>query len=231
MSEKHAPKPRGRRRRGGRRAAGETRQAILAAARKRLAEHGPEAIRLKQIARDVGISHPSILHHFGSRDGLTQALAQDAQDRLNAGVLAALSVRGDETTIGPLVRHVFETLGDSGHARLLAWRGLALSEPHPEDSEQEMLRSLTDAIHVRWVEHARVRRERVPTREESGFLLRLLGATLVGDSIVGPIFELRAELDGQPDSRARFRSWLSALVTSQFMGGEVGESARDERME
>ncbi|MCP5055679.1 MAG: TetR/AcrR family transcriptional regulator [bacterium] len=214
--------------RRGRRAAGETRQAILAAARKRLAENGPEAIRLKTIARDVGISHPSILHHFGSRDGLTQALAQDAQDRLNADVLAALSVPADESTVGPLVRRVFETIGDSGHARLLAWRGLALSEPRPENSEQEMLRSLADAIHARRAEYARVHQKRVPSREESAFLVRLLGATLVGESILGPVFELRAELDGQSDSRERFRSWLSALVANQFAGGDIEKSAGDE---
>ncbi|MCP3983738.1 MAG: TetR/AcrR family transcriptional regulator [bacterium] len=214
--------------RRGRRAAGEVRQLILATARERLAKGGPEAIRLEEIARDVGISRPSILHHFGSRDGLTQALAQDAQDRLNADVLAALSVPADESTIGPLVRRVFEALGDSGHARLLAWRGLAMGEPRPEDTEQQMLRSLTDAIHARRVEYARIHQQLVPTREESAFLVRLLGAALVGDSIVGPVFELRAELDGQPDSHERFRSWLSALITNRFAGGDVGKSTGDE---
>jgi AcrR family transcriptional regulator len=218
VSEKGRRKTPSKAGRRGRRPAGEVRRAILDAARKRLAERGPEALRLKQIAEDVGISHPSILHHFGSRDGLTQALAQDAQDRLSADVLAALSVPADESTVGPLVRRVFDTLGDSGHARLLAWRGLALDQPLPEHSEQEMLRSLTDAIHLRRVEHARVHEEPVPTREDSAFLVRLLAAVLVGDAIIGPVLELRAELDGHHDSREGFRTWLSGLVTRYVTG-------------
>ena len=175
----------------------------------------------------MGISHPTILHHFGSRDGLTQALANDAQDRLSADVLAALSVPAHESTIGPLVRRVFDTLGDSGHARLLAWRGLALDRPRPEHSEQAMLRSLTDAIQLQRAEYARVHERPAPTREDSAFLVRLLAATLVGDAVLGPVLELRAELDGQRDSRKRFRAWLSDLVTSLVASRDVNERTRE----
>ena len=38
------------------------RRAILEAAQKRLADCGPEEIRLQAIASDLGISHPAILH-------------------------------------------------------------------------------------------------------------------------------------------------------------------------
>ena len=202
-------------RRRGRRPSGEVRRAILDAARHRLAEGGPEAIRLTQIAEDV---------RFGSRDGLTQALAQDAQDRLSAEVLSMLSAQSIEGAVAPLVRQIFDTLGDSGHARLLAWRGLALDKPRPEHSEQDMLQRLTDAIHLRRVEAARRRGEPAPDREEAAFLVRLVGTTLVGDAILGPIFELRAELDGQHESRERFRDRLADLVARlmadpDFQGG------------
>src|ERR1700730_12948685 len=57
-----------------RRSSAETRTAILEAAERRLLGGGPEAIRLQEIAADAGISHPAILHHFGSREGLVEAM-------------------------------------------------------------------------------------------------------------------------------------------------------------
>src|SRR5690606_21428412 len=66
-----ASKPAGKRIR---RPAEEARRLILDAAEVRLAAQGPEGIRLQDIARDVGISHPAILHHFESREGLVRAL-------------------------------------------------------------------------------------------------------------------------------------------------------------
>ncbi len=52
----------------------ETRGAILDAAERRLIDGGPDAVRLEKIAADAGVSHPAILHHFGSREGLVEAI-------------------------------------------------------------------------------------------------------------------------------------------------------------
>ena len=49
-----------------RRTAEAARAAILEAAEKRLAEAGPAGIRLQGVAADVGVSHPTVLHHFCS---------------------------------------------------------------------------------------------------------------------------------------------------------------------
>ena len=75
---------------------------ILDAAEKRLREGGPDAIRLQDIARDVGIAHPTILHHFETRDGLTLALQQRAMQRLEQDLFDVLqpskrSLRKDST--------------------------------------------------------------------------------------------------------------------------------------
>ncbi len=118
---------------------------------------------------------------------------------------------------------VFEGLGDSGHARLLAWRGLSLDEPLPEDTEQAMLQQLTNALHSRRAEDARAHGTELPTREDSAFVVRLLGAALLGDAVVGPVYDLRAELDGQRDPQQRFRAWLTELVT-RHIAGEVATS-------
>jgi AcrR family transcriptional regulator len=187
----------------------DTRRAILDAARRRLAEGGPDAIRLQEIARDVGISHPAILHHFGSREGLTQAMAQDALDALEADLITALAEPADDVSAAAVLERVLETVGESGHARLFAWRSLSLEAPLPEHSEQELLRGLIDGLD-QW--RARLSRERgndPAGRREAGFLARLVGAALLGEALLGPIFDLRAELDGECDAQAGFRRWLA----------------------
>jgi TetR/AcrR family transcriptional regulator, repressor for neighboring sulfatase len=45
----------------------EARRLILEAAQMLIARTGPEGFRLQDIAAAAGISHPLILHHFGSR--------------------------------------------------------------------------------------------------------------------------------------------------------------------
>lgn len=187
----------------------DTRRAILDAARRRLAESGPEAIRLQEIARDVGISHPAILHHFGSREGLTQALAQDALDALEADLMAALAEPAADVSVATVLERVLETVGGSGHARLFAWRSLSLEAPLPEHSEQELLRGLIDGLDQRRTQLARERGSDPPDRREASFLVRLVGAALLGEAILGPIFDLRAQLDGEQDAQAAFRHWLA----------------------
>jgi AcrR family transcriptional regulator len=197
-----------------RRAAGVSRRAILDAAGKRLAEGGPEAVRIQEVARDVGLSHPTVLHHFGSREGLMNALIEEMQERLSAEVSRAFAGPIQESTGISLVLRLFETLADSGQARLLAWRGLTLGAPLEEHSEQTLFQQLIDMTHSRRVEYARDHGLELPTREDSVFVVRLLNAILLGDGLAGPAFNLRAELDGQKDSQERFRAWTARLVTA-----------------
>ena len=66
------------------------RREILDAAGRRLKNDGPDGLRLQTIASDLGISHSSILHHFGSRDGLLDALSVDAFEVLERDLKSAL---------------------------------------------------------------------------------------------------------------------------------------------
>jgi AcrR family transcriptional regulator len=55
----------------------QVREALLAAARAELAEHGRAAISLRAVARRAGLSHASPKYHFGDRSGLLTAIATE----------------------------------------------------------------------------------------------------------------------------------------------------------
>src|SRR5438045_9204068 len=96
----------------------DARALILHAAQARLARTGPEGLRLQDIAADAGISHPLILHHFGSREGLVRALTQQAVTELRDKLLAALG--SAEYSLEEQLDRVFDAYRD-GLAQRLAW--------------------------------------------------------------------------------------------------------------
>src|SRR5579864_7077088 len=55
----------------------ERRAEILAAATRRIAEHGFEATTVRQIADDVGILSGSLYHHFATKDEMLHEIVHD----------------------------------------------------------------------------------------------------------------------------------------------------------
>lgn len=54
---------------------GDLRRALLETAIEAVAEHGPAAISLRDVARRAGVSHAAPTHHFQDKTGLLTALA------------------------------------------------------------------------------------------------------------------------------------------------------------
>ncbi len=188
-----------------RRSPEEARARILDAAERRLAEGGPEAIRLKDIAADLGISHPAILHHFGTRDGLVAELETRAMTRLQDDLLERI-----EASAGEGFARAFATLGDAGHARLLAWRILSKG-PEGVHDEVRMLHTLGDAYHAERCEAARAEGRTEPSREDTAFWVRLAALALFGEALIGPMLTESADFGDVDATRQRFQGWLAAL--------------------
>jgi AcrR family transcriptional regulator len=57
---------------------GNLREALIAAATQLAAEHGPDAVVLREAARRVGVSHNAAYRHFADRDALLRAVSARA---------------------------------------------------------------------------------------------------------------------------------------------------------
>jgi AcrR family transcriptional regulator len=71
---------------------GNLRAALLEAAERSLAAGGE--VSLRELARQVGVSHAAPRRHFADKQALLDALAQDGFERLGAELNAALKVAG-----------------------------------------------------------------------------------------------------------------------------------------
>ncbi|MGW2961441.1 TetR/AcrR family transcriptional regulator [Streptomyces sp. NPDC001220] len=68
---------------------GDLRAALLASAERTLREKGAAALSLRELARDIGVSHAAPGRHFKDKQALLDALALSGYDRLNRGLESA----------------------------------------------------------------------------------------------------------------------------------------------
>ncbi|MGW4908466.1 TetR/AcrR family transcriptional regulator [Streptomyces sp. NPDC004270] len=68
---------------------GDLRAALLASAERTLREKGAAALSLRELARDIGVSHAAPGRHFKDKQALLDALALNGYGRLNQGLESA----------------------------------------------------------------------------------------------------------------------------------------------
>jgi AcrR family transcriptional regulator len=74
---------------------GNLRTALLDAAERSLREHGVDQLALRDLAREIGVSHAAPRRHFADRQALLDALAETGFARLDAALRAALDGADD----------------------------------------------------------------------------------------------------------------------------------------
>jgi AcrR family transcriptional regulator len=191
-----------------RRTAEQARREILDAAEAQLAKAGPDSIRLQDVARAVGVSHPTVLHHFGSRDELVRAVVQRAFETLQSELVGAFHMTeiGEKETVTMLDR-VFHTLGERGFARVFAW--LILSGEAPANPTLNQIQRVAEAAHA----HRRRRwGGKSPAFEDTLFITLLVALAMLGDALAGEVVRASGGLADDPAAPQRFRRWLAKLI-------------------
>jgi TetR/AcrR family transcriptional regulator, repressor for neighboring sulfatase len=197
-----------------RRNAEEARKRILDAAESALDEHGPDALRLQELAKRLGISHPTVLHHFGSREALVKAVVRRAFEALQDDVLQTLGRADlDEQEVSDLIEHIFQVLSGRGHARLLAWLLLS-GTAHPSDAGDHLAK-FAEAVHARRSAET-PRGKPKPALEDSVFSVLALALVLFGDAVAGEALRASAGLAGDKKAELRFREWFTRLVVGHM---------------
>jgi AcrR family transcriptional regulator len=190
-----------------RRSAAEARQRILEVAQRELLRVGPEALRLTDLARQLQLSHPAILHHFGSREGLVAAVVQHSMHALTQQLMAAFDApnleRIDRFELIDLVARV---CGEGGLARLLAFLLLHERERGEPSSGELPLKPLVDSAH-----ELRQRLGHPASYEDTRFEIQLIAIVLLGDAIFGDAVRVAT---GARDASAsvEFRRRLTQLL-------------------
>ena len=109
-----------------------TREAVLAAATELVVEHGHQDVPMKDLVERSGVSNGSIFHHFGSKDGVLEAIFQ----------------RERRAYLGHIARCILEHEGDPCDAMGEGARGAVLFQAR---DPQRHFRLISQFSHSEWL--------------------------------------------------------------------------------
>jgi AcrR family transcriptional regulator len=164
---------------------------ILAAAEKILVESGPQNLKLVEVARRAGVVNATVLHHFGSIDGVQAALMTRMIADLVSRILAVTDHVTDPSAFATQsTEALFDAFEAKPVARLAAWLELT-GESRRLTTVREAVRSV---LSTRMVEQAGM-----PVAVVEDFILLCLSMAL-GAGLFGATL---GSLLGRPEGRAR----------------------------
>lgn len=153
----------------------EAKKLILDAAESSMGAEGPAGLRLQDVAKKAGVSHPTILHHFGNREGLVRALHQRALAELQAAVVGQMGSAGG-------LHATFKVYRD-GIAQRMLW--LMQSPENLPRTGIGVFDAIADALHAERVKHARPGGP-APDMEDTRAVVHLVAIAAFGDALIGP---------------------------------------------
>ena len=134
---------------------GDLRQALVQAALREAEQGGPEAISLKALAKDLGVSQPAPYRHFADRDALLQAVTAEAFRQFNAILRESILKQSKRSKLSRFAQAALDFgLRRNGIYRLMfASRTMACA---PDDSELHLAAMETFDLLIEALEAPRV---------------------------------------------------------------------------
>jgi AcrR family transcriptional regulator len=210
-----------------RRTPDEARRLILEAAERKLAEGGPEAVRVQRIAAELGITDAAIYHHFASREGLLDALVRFGARRLR-GAMEELLARADgkEIDIAAITALALDTFEKKGYARLALWMSMSGSKA---ERGSGMFDSLGVAFERIYLASAPAGADTARATREARFLAALLVLVIVAEPLMGTISRRSVGLGPTRSTTNQFRTWFADAMALLLAHGEKSRADAQKR--
>lgn len=174
----------------------EAKSLILRVAADRLAEYGLEGLNISGVSKDAGMSHATVIHHFGSTAAMREALLHQMTRDLLSDVVEALNHQEPPEQI---LRRLFSTLSQDGHGKLLAWRAVEHQEIQEGDESGHLFQSVIAAL-----------AEQGSSPDQARQIVYLVALAALGQSISGDIVQ---GLIGMTEEETdQFPAWLANTI-------------------
>jgi AcrR family transcriptional regulator len=187
----------------------EARRLILNAAEADMAAGGPAGLRLEAVAKAAGVSHPTILHHFGSREGLIHALNRETVEHLKSVLLGVLNAQPNSSD--DAITATFAAYRE-GLAQRMIWlfQGGQPMAPQGLPVFDEMVEAL-HAFRLSWAS---------PNAsfdiEDTRAIVHLTTIAAFGDAILGPRLRRASDAEEEVRQRQRFEQWFGEMLNVYF---------------
>lgn len=166
-----------------------SRENILIAAERLLVRDGPQSLRLADVAKEAGVANATVLHHFGTIDGVQAALMEKMIAELVSEILVMDVPADPRAARAAALQHLFDAFETKGAARLAAWLEMT--------GESRRLRTVREAMQT-VILHKIKPHHADAERLEDAILVSVILA--IGVGLFGPTL---GELIGKPEGRAR----------------------------
>ena len=178
-----------------RRTPDEAKALIMDVAAERLRRLGLDGLNISGVAEAAGISHATVIHHFGSTGAMREALLRKMTADLLSDVMEALQYQQSPDKV---LGRLFGTLSRDGHGKLLAWLALdsQLAGFDATTSTGDLFKNIIDSI-----------ASEGGNRTDAKYQVYLVAIAALGLGICG---EVLAKLVGLSEKEAgQFPSWLA----------------------
>lgn len=189
-----------------------TKDRILDAARKQLVSDGLESITIHGVAREVGITHPAVLHHFGNRGNLLEEVVRSILQEFVSEFIEIFTSSDEQLAVEELTPKAFRILTASHLGR--AYAAVAMSGYGESMGSRRLLRSLAHTVHDGLRTTGRLR-SGVEVQDVAMTLLLVTSSAIGFATSGGPLLRsmgMDVEEQRVPGVPIVFEDWLSGLV-------------------